>query len=183
MIEPRLPATPDEEIIWAEDAAVVALDTEAERLARIETELVMGFTVLGDLGPAVCVFGSARRPPGHPEYEHARRVGRLIGERGVAVITGGGPGLMEAANRGAREAGAYLRILVKLVQAALGRERHIVLRQAIEPFIPGSGREDRSQFAADALIAVDTAFAVGIALQKIRRLDDRGEAFPEFVRR
>ena len=107
MIEPRLPATPDEEIIWAEDAAVVALDTEAERLARIETELVMGFTVLGDLGPAVCVFGSARRPPGHPEYEHARRVGRFIGERGVAVITGGGPGLMEAANRGAREAGAF----------------------------------------------------------------------------
>ena len=74
MIEPRLPATPDEEIIWAEDAAVVALDTEAERLARIETELAMGFTVLGDLGPAVCVFGSARRPAGHPEYEHARKV-------------------------------------------------------------------------------------------------------------
>ena len=64
---------------------------------------------------------------------------------------------------------AHLRILVELVQAALGRERHIVLRQALEPFFPGSGREDRSQFAADGLIAVDTAFAVGIALQKIRR--------------
>src|SRR4051812_20971670 len=78
---------------------------------------------------------------------------------------------------------AHLRILVELVQAALGRERHIVLRQALEPLFARSGREDRSQLAADGLIAVDTAFAVGIALQQIRRLDDRGEAFPEFVRR
>ena len=58
------------------------------------------------VGPAVCVFGSARTVPGDEEYEQAREVGRAIGEAGMAVITGGGPGTMEAANRGAREAGA-----------------------------------------------------------------------------
>ena len=106
MAKPRTPATLDEEIIWADDAAVVSIKSEEERLARIEHELRVGFEALDGLGPAVCVFGSARREPGHPEYEHAREVGRRIGECGVAVITGGGPGLMEAANRGAQEAGA-----------------------------------------------------------------------------
>src|SRR4051812_48811231 len=62
---------------------------------------------------------------------------------------------------------AHLRIFVELVQAALGRERYIVLSQALEPFFPASGREDRGQFATDGLIAVDTAFAVGVALQQI----------------
>ena len=52
------------------------------------------------------VFGSARTPAGHPHYELARALGAALGRAGFAVITGGGPGLMEAANRGAREAGA-----------------------------------------------------------------------------
>jgi uncharacterized protein (TIGR00730 family) len=69
-------------------------------------ELATGFELLRDLGPAVCVWGSARTAAGHPEYELARRAGRAIGEAGFAVITGGGPGAMEAANRGARDAGA-----------------------------------------------------------------------------
>ena len=60
---------------------------------------------------------------------------------------------------------AHLRILVELVQAAFGRERHIVLRQALEPFFPGLGREDRSQLAADGIVAVDTALAVVQALR------------------
>ena len=106
MTEQRTPATRDEEILCAGEAAVLSLHTEEERLERIGLELRTGFELLADLGPAICVFGSARRPPGHPEYEHARAVGRLIGESGVAVITGGGPGLMEAANLGAQEAGA-----------------------------------------------------------------------------
>ena len=66
----------------------------------------MGFRELADVHRAVSVFGSARSAPGSPGYELAREVGRRLGAAGFAVITGGGPGAMEAANRGAREAGA-----------------------------------------------------------------------------
>ena len=66
----------------------------------------MGFDALAGIGPAVTVFGSARTPPTHPSYALARELGACLGRRGYAVITGGGGGLMEAANRGAREAGA-----------------------------------------------------------------------------
>ena len=65
----------------------------------------MGFRALRGLGPAATMFGSARTPADHPEYALARATARAVGERGVAVITGGGPGTMEAANRGASEAG------------------------------------------------------------------------------
>ena len=102
----RQPATYDEEIIHAEWPSVVSTQTEEERIARVERELRTGFSRLGAIGPAACVFGSARTDPGHPEYALARAVGRSLGEAGFAVITGGGPGTMEAANRGAQEAGA-----------------------------------------------------------------------------
>ncbi|WP_129583191.1 LOG family protein [Olsenella phocaeensis] len=75
------------------------------RVMRIEAEFVDGFDALARLGPAVSVFGSARTPRGCSSYDAARTMGRLLAERGVAVITGGGPGVMEAANRGASEAG------------------------------------------------------------------------------
>ena len=65
----------------------------------------MGFEALEPLGDAVSVFGSARTRPDEPEYELSRRVGACLARSGFAVITGGGPGLMEAANRGARETG------------------------------------------------------------------------------
>ena len=100
------PATLGEEIIEAEAPTVHSTRTDAERLELIEGELRAGFEALRKVGPAVCVFGSARTQPGDEEYEHARAVARAIGEAGFAVITGGGPGTMEAANRGAREAGA-----------------------------------------------------------------------------
>jgi uncharacterized protein (TIGR00730 family) len=102
----RAPGSPDEEILSAESPRVASLETEEERLALVRDELVTGFEALSGLGPAVSVWGSARVPEGHPEYELARAVGRRLGRSGLAVITGGGPGLMEAANRGAREAGA-----------------------------------------------------------------------------
>jgi hypothetical protein len=102
----RAPATADEEIIYADSANVLSERSEAERLARIERELVRGFNELGGIGPAICVFGSARVTEDSPEYERARSVGRAIGEAGFAVITGGGPGTMEAANRGAQDARA-----------------------------------------------------------------------------
>jgi uncharacterized protein (TIGR00730 family) len=73
---------------------------------RIAAEFRAGFAALGRIDrPAVTAFGSARIRDGHPHYEAARAVGRRFGERGWAVITGGGPGLMEAANRGAKEGG------------------------------------------------------------------------------
>jgi len=103
--EARHPSTADEEIIWADHESVQETRTEEERLERIDHELRLGFETLRDLGPAICVWGSARTPRDDPEYEFGRQVGLEIGRRGFAVITGGGPGLMEAANRGAREAG------------------------------------------------------------------------------
>ncbi len=103
---PREPRTADEEIISAQLPAVASTRDDAERLARITEEFAMGFEKLAGVGPAVCVFGSARTRAGDPEYELARETGRAIGEAGYAVITGGGPGSMEAANRGAQDAGA-----------------------------------------------------------------------------
>src|SRR4051812_16215062 len=101
-----MPATQDEEILGAQRPAVATLRSDEERLALVQEELSTGFTALKDFGPAATVWGSARVPEGHPDYELGRALGRKLGEAGLAVITGGGPGLMEAANRGAREAGA-----------------------------------------------------------------------------
>lgn len=77
--------------------------TDPWRVMRIQSEFVEGFGALADLGPAVSVFGSARTKPGSPYYEMGVEVGRKLAEAGVAVITGGGPGSMEAANRGTVE--------------------------------------------------------------------------------
>jgi uncharacterized protein (TIGR00730 family) len=81
------------------------LDRERERLKRIMQEFEHGFLKLHKLGPAVTVFGSARFKPDHPYYQLGREVGHKLAQSGFTVITGGGPGIMEAANRGAREAG------------------------------------------------------------------------------
>jgi uncharacterized protein (TIGR00730 family) len=75
------------------------------RVLRIQGEYVHAFDVLADVGSAVTIFGSARTPESDPMYQAARAVGRGLAEAGFAVITGGGPGIMEAANRGARDAG------------------------------------------------------------------------------
>ena len=79
------------------------IHTDPWRVMRIQSEFVEGFGALSDLGQAVSVFGSARTKPGSPFYEMGVEVGRKLAEAGVAVITGGGPGSMEAANRGAVE--------------------------------------------------------------------------------
>ena len=105
MSELPRPRTLDEEIVQAESAQVASLFTDADRVERITNELWTGFNTLAEVGPAAVVFGSARTPPTDPLYEGAREVGRQLGEAGLAVITGGGPGIMEAANRGAVEAG------------------------------------------------------------------------------
>jgi uncharacterized protein (TIGR00730 family) len=75
------------------------------RVMRIQAEFVEGFGALAELGPAIAVFGSARTPAEHPSYANGEKLGRKLVEAGFAVITGGGPGAMEAANKGASEAG------------------------------------------------------------------------------
>lgn len=79
--------------------------TDPWRVLRIQAEFVEGFGQLAELGPAVTVFGSARTRPEDPMYESSRLIAEKLCERGYAVITGGGPGAMEAANRGASECG------------------------------------------------------------------------------
>jgi uncharacterized protein (TIGR00730 family) len=97
----------DEELLlWLGDETSAVRAADAERIRDIAAEFAMGFDMLASLGRAVTVFGSARTPVDHPDYALAREVGACLGRAGYAVITGGGAGLMEAANRGAREAGA-----------------------------------------------------------------------------
>jgi uncharacterized protein (TIGR00730 family) len=79
--------------------------TDPWRVLRIQSEFVEGFGLLAELPAAVSVFGSARTPVDHPEYAAARALGGALARAGFAVITGGGPGSMEAVNRGASEAG------------------------------------------------------------------------------
>lgn len=81
------------------------LHTDPWRVMRIQSEFVDGFGALAEIPRAITVFGSARVKEGHPYYDKGVELGRLIAEAGYATITGGGPGLMEAPNRGAKQAG------------------------------------------------------------------------------
>ncbi len=83
----------------------LSLTRDTWRVFKIVAEFVEGFELMMNVGPAVTVFGSARTQPGSPYYDLAVECGRKLVEHGYAVITGGGPGIMEAANRGAYEAG------------------------------------------------------------------------------
>lgn len=76
------------------------------RIFRIMAEFVEGFETLGSIPPAVAIFGSARALPGTLPYERAQAIAAVLAENGYSVITGGGPGVMEAANKGAAEAGS-----------------------------------------------------------------------------
>ncbi|MBN1529312.1 MAG: TIGR00730 family Rossman fold protein [Thermoleophilaceae bacterium] len=123
--EPRQPRTLDEEIIAAEQADVATMLTDADREARILDELRMGFEALGHVGAAVSIFGSARTPEDHPEYRLAEETARLLGDAGFAIITGGGPGIMEAANRGARESDAQ----------SIGLNIELPFEQGLNPYV------------------------------------------------
>jgi len=103
---PRPPYTLDEELLAAEDRTILTELTDADRIERMRGELEMGFAALEELGPAVSVYGSARTLPDDPDYALAHETSRHLGQAGFAIITGGGPGTMEAANQGAREADA-----------------------------------------------------------------------------
>ncbi|MBX3031186.1 MAG: TIGR00730 family Rossman fold protein [Chloroflexi bacterium] len=97
-------STEDEKLLQRRPSSSF-LDTDPWRALRILAEFVEGFDAMAAVGPAVTVFGSARIGEGEPYYELAREIGRQLAQAGYAVLTGGGPGIMEAANRGCREAG------------------------------------------------------------------------------
>ena len=98
----------DDEVLFESppprDAMEMHKASDSWRALRILGEFVWGFDNLSDVADGVSIFGSARTPPGDPQYEAAVETGRLLAQAGVPVITGGGPGIMEAANKGAREA-------------------------------------------------------------------------------
>jgi len=103
-LERDVAATEDERLLEGREKAEF-LDTDPWRALRILSEFVEGFDAMASVGPAVTVFGSARTETDSPMYELGRTIGRKLAEAGYAVITGGGPGTMEAANRGCREGG------------------------------------------------------------------------------
>jgi hypothetical protein len=97
-------ATEDEKLLERRPSPAF-LETDPWRALRILSEFVEGFDAMAAVGPAITVFGSARTRPEDPTYELARTIGRRLAEAGFAIITGGGPGTMEAANRGCQEGG------------------------------------------------------------------------------
>src|SRR5580765_6725849 len=107
---PRSPLTEDEQLLTAPQTVPVErrasfTSTDPWRVLRIMGEFVEGFDTLSDVRNAVTVFGSARTTEGDPFYAAAYETAKMLAKEGFAIITGGGPGIMEAANRGAKEAG------------------------------------------------------------------------------
>jgi uncharacterized protein (TIGR00730 family) len=103
---PEEPAFDQELLLWLGDESPAVRAADADRVRDIAEEFAMGFDALSTVDRAVTMFGSARTPPDHPEYARVREVAAALGRAGYGIITGGGPGLMEAANAGARDAGA-----------------------------------------------------------------------------
>jgi uncharacterized protein (TIGR00730 family) len=101
----QIPPTTTDQRLLDRRGASDWVHTDPWRVMRIQAEFVEGFGLLAELGPAVSVFGSARTARGSYEYESAERIASGLAGAGYAVITGGGPGIMEAANKGATEAG------------------------------------------------------------------------------
>ena len=103
----------------------LAIAGDAWRVFRIMGEFVEGFEKMQGHGPAVCFFGSARVRPPDAMYERCVETARKMGEAGFAIVTGGGPGMMEAANRGAREAGV----------ASIGCNIELPFEQGMNPYV------------------------------------------------
>ncbi len=101
------------------------LDSDPWRALRILSEFVEGFDALAAVGPAVTVFGSARTKPDHRWYALARELGAMLARQGYAVITGGGPGIMEAANRGCQDGGGL----------SVGCNIELPMEQGVNPYV------------------------------------------------
>jgi hypothetical protein len=147
-------ATEDERLLAA-GGRPAFLETDPWRALRILSEFVEGFDALAAIGPAVTVFGSARAAEGDQAYEIARVIGRRLAEAGYAVITGGGPGVMEAANRGCQEGGGL----------SVGCNIELPAEQSLNPYVD-LGVEFRYFFArktmfvkyADAFVILPGGF-------------------------
>ena len=111
----------DEALLHGADDLLVDFD----RAVRVFNEFVAVCRGLYDIGPAITIFGSARFKEDHHYYQMARELGRELAEKGFAVITGGGPGIMEAANRGAKEAGGI----------SVGCNIELPKEQALNPYV------------------------------------------------
>ncbi|MFL5726843.1 MAG: TIGR00730 family Rossman fold protein [Chloroflexota bacterium] len=130
-------ATEDEQLLQpSRGGRPEFVDSDPWRALRILSEFVEGFDALAGIGAAVTVFGSARMPAGTPDYELARTIGRRLAESGFAIITGGGPGIMEAANRGCREGGGL----------SIGCNIELPHEQSLNPYVD-MGVEFRYFFA------------------------------------
>jgi uncharacterized protein (TIGR00730 family) len=121
----RRMARTEDEALFERPARPEFLDSDPWRSLRILSEFVEGFDALAEVGPAVTVFGSARIDEANRYYAQARELGRLLADAGYAVITGGGPGLMEAANRGCREGGGL----------SIGCNIELPMEQGLNPYV------------------------------------------------
>ena len=101
----QIPETTTDQRLLDRRGSADWVHTDPWRVLRIQAEFVEGFGLLAELGPAVAIFGSARTTPDSPEYETAERIATGLAQAGYAVITGGGPAIMEAANKGAAGSG------------------------------------------------------------------------------
>jgi uncharacterized protein (TIGR00730 family) len=117
--------TEDEQLFLSGGQPGQFLDSDPWRVLRIQSEFVEGFDALANLGPAITLFGSARTEPGHPEYTQAMEVARRLGQAGFTIITGGGPGIMQAGNQGAREANVR----------SIGLNIELPFEQKINPYV------------------------------------------------
>lgn len=122
MNQPR--RTADEQLLLAPHEGTPFNRTDTWRVLRIMSEFVDGFDELATLGPAVTIFGSARLKPDNAYYQAAVETARLIGEAGFAIITGGGPGIMEAGNQGGQLAGV----------ASVGLNIELPFEQHVNPY-------------------------------------------------
>ncbi|MBP3730080.1 MAG: TIGR00730 family Rossman fold protein [Mailhella sp.] len=138
---------------------------ESWRLFRILSEIVDGFEDLSDLPPCVSIFGSARPSSDHPYYQDAEKVAKLLGEAGYGIITGGGPGIMEAANKGASEAGV----------PSIGLHIHLPMEQQPNKYL--SIRSDYRYFFLRKLMFIKYSIAYVVMPGGMGTIDELCEAF------
>ena len=140
-------------------------NTDSWRLFKIISEVVEGFETLGSVDKNVSIFGSARAKPGTALYTETETIARLLSKAGYGIITGGGPGLMEAANKGAYDAGGV----------SVGLHIHLPQEQQVNPYV--KTRCDFRYFFVRKLMFVKYATAYVVMPGGIGTLDELSEAF------